>query len=140
MLFTTIQDINNLIVTFCDEYTIMNLLEVDRQLILDVKNKILEWNDIYFVANLINILVHKKEGELVKYFLEQCKDGVDDCEYREMLLEGWNPALLRIYFSSLILDQKKIFEYFLQNTECLDREEFLICSKDFITPLLKVKI
>lgn len=131
MIFTSVRDINILIVSFCDEFTIATLLEVDRQLILDAKDKIVKLNDIYFIASLVIILVAKKENELAKYFLEQCKDSIDDSEYREILLEGWNPALLKIYFSSSILDQQKIFACFVIDNEHLDREDLFNLFEGF---------
>lgn len=128
MSFTGNRDVDIIIVSFCDGFTIANLLSINRRLIETAKTEILKRNDIYDLADLITILIDKREKELAKYFLEYCekenKDIIDDSEYREILFDSYRPDVLELYFSLTDLNHERLFDLFMHDKCHLDDEQF----------------
>lgn len=130
MFLTGNRDVDNNIISFCDNFTIVKILDINRKLTEAAKNEIAEVNkdNRWELAGLITLLMDKNEKELAKYFLVFCEtkieNAIDDWEYREILFDGWRPDVVELYLSIEGFEYLKMYSYFIINTENLEKDEF----------------
>jgi hypothetical protein len=130
MFLTGNRDVDINIISFCDNFTIVKLLDIDRKLIEAAKNEIIEVNkdNKWELAGLITLLMDKNEKELARHFLVFCEtkieNAIDDWEYREILFHGWRPDVVELYLSIENFEYLKMYEYFIKDNERLEKDEF----------------
>jgi hypothetical protein len=106
------------------------LLSTNRNLIEDAKDEVMKQNksDLCELAELIILLMDKKEKMLASYFLlrteTEIENVMDNSDYREILFDGYRPDVLELYFSLPDLQHNKIWKYFDDDTSYQDIEDF----------------